>query len=65
MKIKKIKNFKIIDKKKNIHKQTQKYIIGTYFDTKLSMFGLAPSAMEEGAEGPQNSPKGPPALRRS
>ncbi len=25
-----------------------KYIILTYFDTKLSMFGLAPSAMEEG-----------------
>ena len=24
------------------------------------MFGLAPSAMEEGAEGPQDIPKGPP-----
>ena len=35
------------------------------------MCGLAPSAIEEGAEGPQNGPKGrggpkgPPALRRS
>ena len=35
------------------------------------MFGLAPSAMEEGAKGPQNGPKGrggpkgPLALRRS
>ena len=37
---------------------TPKYIIGTYFDTKLSMFGLAPSATEEGAEGPQNGLKG-------
>ena len=32
-----------------IYKHTSKYIIATYFDTKLSMFGLAPSAMEEGA----------------
>ena len=54
-----------------IYKHTSKYIIATYFDTKLSMFGLAPSAMEEGAKGPQNSlkgcggPKGPPALHRS
>ena len=44
---------------------TPNYNIGTYFDTKLSMFGLAPSATEEEAEGPQKGPKGPPALRRS
>ena len=31
---------------------------GTHFDAKFSMFGLVPSAMEEGAEGPQNGPKG-------
>ena len=36
-----------------------------FFDTKLSMFGLAPSATKEGAEGPQKGPKDPPALRRS
>ena len=29
---------------------TPKYIFATYFDTKLSMLGLAPSAKEEGAE---------------
>ena len=34
------------------------------FDTKLSMFGLAPSATEEGATGPQKGLKGPSALRR-
>ena len=50
---------------------TPKYIIVTYFDTTLSIFVLALSAMEEGAKGPQNAPKGrgglkgPPALRRS
>ena len=32
---------------------TPKYIIGNYFDTKLSMFGLALYATEEGAKGPQ------------
>ena len=31
----------------------------TYFDTKLSMSSFAPSAIEEGAEGPQKGPKGP------
>ena len=36
-----------------------------YFDTKLSMFSFAPSATEEGAEGPQKGPNGPPALCRS
>ena len=35
---------------------------GTYFYTKLSMLGLAPSNTEEGAKGP---PKGPPALHRT
>ena len=30
---------------------TPKYITGTYFDTLLSMFGLAPYATEEGAKG--------------
>ena len=29
----------------------------TFFDTKLSIFGLAPFPTEEGAAGPQNSPK--------
>ena len=41
---------------------TPKYIIGTYFDTELSMFGLAPSATEKGApEGPKGpwGPEGP------
>ena len=41
-----------------IYKHTSKYIIATYFDTKLSMFGLAPSPIEEGAKGLQNGPKG-------
>jgi len=41
-----------------IYKHTPKYIIATYFDNKLSMFVLAPSAMEEGAKGPQNGMKG-------
>ena len=41
---------------------TPKYIIERYFDTKLSMFGLANFATEEGAEGHQ---KGPPALCKS
>ena len=49
---------------------TLKYIIGTYVDTKLSMFGLALSATEEGAKGPKKSlkgpegPKGPQALSK-
>ena len=42
-----------------------KYIIGTYFDTKLSMFGFALSATEEGAKAIQKSQKSPPALPRS
>ena len=33
-------------------------MIETNFDTKLRMFGLAPSAIEEGAKGPQNGQKG-------
>ena len=33
-----------------------KYITGTYFDNKLSMFSFAPSAMEEMDEGPQKDP---------
>ena len=49
--------------KKKIYKHTPKYIIATYFDTKLSMFGLLPSAMGEGAQGPQNSPKGHGGLK--
>ena len=54
-----------------MYKHNPKYIIATYFYTKMSMLGLAPSDMEEGAEGPQNGPisrgglKGPPALHRS
>ena len=32
---------------------TPKYIIETNFDTKLGMFGLAPSTTEEGAIGPE------------
>jgi len=36
---------------------TPNYIAGTYFDTKLSMFGLAPSVTEEGAEGPRRAPQ--------
>ena len=32
---------------------TLKYIIGTYFDSKLSMFGLAASAKKEKAKGPR------------
>ena len=31
----------------------------TYFDTKLSMCSFAPSATEEGAEGPKKDLKGP------
>ena len=42
-----------------------KYIIGTYFDTKLSMFGFALSATEEGAKAIKKSQKSPPALPRS
>ena len=38
---------------------TLKYIIGTYVDTKLNMFGLALSATEEGAKGSKKSVKGP------
>ena len=47
-----------------------KYIIGTNFHTKVSMFGLALSATEEGAKGPKKSlkgpegPKGPQALSK-
>ena len=44
---------------------TPKNIIGTYFDTKLSMFGLSPSVTEEGTEGPQKGLKGPIAFHRS
>ena len=51
--------------KGNNLKTNPKFIIGTYFDTKLSMFDLAPYAMDEGAKGPQKGPKGPPALHRS
>ena len=40
---------------------SSKHIIGNYFDTKLSMFGLTPSATEEGAEGPQMVPEGLPS----
>ena len=45
-----------INSKYNLN--TPKYIIADYFDTKLSMFGLAPSAIKEGAEGPRNGLKG-------
>ena len=38
---------------------TPKYIIGTYSDTKFSMFGLALSATEERAQDPHKGPKGP------
>ena len=38
---------------------TPQYIVGTYFDTKLSMLGLALSTTEEGAVGIQKGPKGP------
>ena len=37
---------------------TPKYIAVIHFETRLSMFGLAPSTMEEGAEGLQNSQMG-------
>ena len=37
---------------------TPRYIIAIYFNTELSMFGLAPSPMEEGAKGPQNNLRG-------
>ena len=40
-----------INKKRKLF--TPKYIIGTYFYTKLSMFGLALSPTEEGAQAPQ------------
>ena len=32
---------------------------GTYFDTKLSMFGLASSPIEEGGKSPPEGPWGP------
>ena len=35
-----------------------------YFDTKWTMFSLTPSAMEEGAKGPQKGLNGPPTLHR-
>ena len=38
---------------------TPKYIIVTYFDTKLSMFGLAPTSMEEGAKAPRTAERDP------
>ena len=34
-------------------------MFGTYFDTKLSMFGLSPTVSEEGAKGPQKGLKDP------
>ena len=43
---------------------TSKYIIGTYFDIKLTMFSLAPSATEEGAKGSQKGPQPSARARR-
>ena len=65
LKIKKQKEIK-----NRTYKYTPKYIIVTYFDTKLSMFGLALSTTKEGAKGPKKSlkgpegPKGPQALSK-
>ena len=42
-----------------------KYVIRTYFDTKLSLFGLAHSDTEEVANGPLKGHKDPQALCRS
>ena len=37
-------------------------IVGTYFDIKLSMFGLAPSTTEEGPKAPRRAPSPPQEL---
>ena len=41
-----------------------KYIVGTYYDTKLIMFVLALFATKEGAKGPKKGLKSPQALCR-
>ena len=44
---------------------TTKYSIGIYFNTKLIIFGLIPSATEKGSKVPQKGERGPTAPNRS